>query len=117
MHLVHLILNSNLSIDALIVHVEETRLNDGKGGWRRKGWSIVDRTLVNIVDQKRFYGPNDFLTLIPKNLKIPFTNFELSKALQKSIGLTRKMTYCLRKVNLLKVCGKKGKALLFDISY
>ena len=101
----------------LIVHVNETRLNDGKGSWRRKGWSIVDRTLVNIIDHKRFNESSDFLTLIPKNLKMPFTNFKLSKALQKSIGLARKMTYCLRKTGLLKVIGKKGKALLFDISY
>ena len=112
----HLILNSNLSIEALIVHVEETRLNDGKGSWRRKGWSIVDRKLVNIIDQKIFYESIDYLTLIPKDLRIPFTNFELSKALQKSIGLARKMTYCLRKINILKVIGKKGKAFLYDLS-
>ena len=113
----HIILNSNLTIEVLIVHVEEIRLNDGKGSWRRKGWSIVDRKLVNIVDQKRFQDPMDFLTLIPKNLKMPFTNSELSKALQKSIGLARKMTYCLRKINILKVIGKKGKAFLFDLNH
>ncbi len=111
----HIIMNSNLSIEALIVHVEETRLNNGKGSWRRKGWSIVDRKLVNIIDQKRFHEPKDFLTLIPKDLKFPFTNFELSKALKKSIGLARKMTYCLRKINNLKVIGKKGKAFLYDL--
>ncbi len=113
----HIILNSNLTIEVLIVHVEEIKLNDGKGSWRRKGWSIIDRKLVNIVDQKRFQEPADFLTLIPKNLKLPFTNFELSKALKKSIGLARKMTYCLRKNRLLKVIGKKGKAFLFDLNH
>jgi len=112
----NIILNPNLTIEALVVHVEELRFNDGKGSWRRKGWSIVDRKLVNIVDQKRFHDPEDFLTLIPKSLKMPFTNLELSKALQKPIGLARKMTYCLRKIDILKVIGKKGKAFLFDLN-
>ena len=112
----HIMLNSNLIIEALIVNVEETRLNDGKGSWRRKGWSILDRRLVDLVDHKIFQGSNDYLTLIPKSLEFPFTNYELSKALQRSIGLARMMTYCLRKSNILKVIGKKGKAFLYDLS-
>ena len=112
----HIMLNSNLIIEALIVNVEETRLNDGKGSWKRKGWSIVDRRLVNLIDQKIFHDPFDFLALIPKSLKFPFTNYELSKALQKSIRLARMMTYCLRKNNMLKVIGKKGNTLLFELN-
>ncbi len=111
----HIILSSNLSFETIIIHVEETRLNDGKGSWKRKGWSIVDQKLVGILDQKLFHE-SDFLNLIPKSLDFPFTNYELSKALQISIGLARKMTYCLRKIGILKVFGKKGKALLFDLS-
>lgn len=112
----NIMLNSNLVIEALIVNVEETRLNDGKGSWKRKGWSIIDRKLVNLIDQKVFHISMDYLTLIPKSLKFPFTNYELSKALQKSIRLARMMTYCLRKNNILKVIGKKEKALLYDLS-
>ncbi|MHA1256582.1 MAG: hypothetical protein ACTSPS_13390 [Promethearchaeota archaeon] len=112
----HIMLNSNLIIEALIVNVEETRLNDGKGSWRRKGWSIIDRRLVNLIDQKMFHGSMDYLTLIPKSLEFPFTNYELSKALQKSIRLARMMTYCLRKSDILKVIGKRGKAFLYDLS-
>ena len=112
----HIMLNSNLIVEALIVDVEETRLNDGKGSWRRKGWSVLDRRLVNLVDQKIFHGSMDYLTLIPKSLKFPFTNYELSKALQKSIRLARMMTYCLRKNNMLKVISKKGNTLLFELN-
>jgi len=109
----HILLNSNFSFEAIMVHVEEIRRKDGKGSWKRKGWSIVDQKLVGILDQKLFHQ-YDFLSLIPKNLCFPFTNYDLSKALQISIGLTRKMTYCLRKMGILKVVGKKGKALVFD---
>jgi hypothetical protein len=111
----HIILSSNLSFEAIIVDVEETRVNDGNGSWRRRGWSIVNQKLVGILDQKLFHEL-DFLNLIPKNIKFPFTNYELSKALQISIGLTRKMTYCLRKMGILNVFGKKGKAFVFDLN-
>jgi len=111
----HIMLNSNLTIEVLIVNVEETRLNDGKGSWRRKGWSILDRRLVNLGDQKIFHGAIDYLSLIPKSLKFPITNHELSKAIQKSIGLARMMTYCLRKNNLLKVIGRREKFFLYDL--
>ena len=113
----HIMLNSNLIVEALIVDVEETRLNDGKGSWRRKGWSVLDRRLVNLVDQKIFHGSMDYLTLIPKSLEFPFTNYELSKALRKSIRLARMMTYCLRKNNLLIVVGKRGKTFLYDLNF
>jgi len=112
----HIMLNSNLIVEALIVEIEEIKINDGKGSWRRKGWSVIDRRLVNLVSQKIFYGANDYLSLIPKNLNVPFTNNELSKALQKPIRLARMMTYCLRKSNILKVIGKRGKAFLYDLS-
>ena len=112
----NIMLNSNLVIEALIVNVEETRLNDGKGSWKRKGWSIIDRKLVNLIDQKVFHISMDYLTLIPKSLKFPFTNYELSKALQKSIRLARMMTYCLRKNGILKVTGKKGKVFIYDLN-
>jgi hypothetical protein len=112
----HIMLNSNLTIEVLIVEIEETRLNDGKGSWRRKGWSILDRKLVNLIDQKIFHGANDYLSLIPKDIKFPFTNYELSKALKKPIRLARMITYCLRKSNILKVIGKRGKAFLLDHS-
>ena len=108
-----LISNPNLTIELPLVQIEEYRKNDGKGSWRRKGWSIYDRKLVNVLERKQFYTPIDFLMLKPASLKTPFTNAELAYSLEKSLRLAQKMSYCLRKMGILKVIGKKGKSLLY----
>jgi len=109
-----LIANPNLTIELLLVQVEEFRMNDGKGSWRRKGWSIYDKRLVNVLEKKVFCSPIDFLMLKPISLKPPFTNAELAFSLEKPLRLAQKMSYCLRKMGIIKVIGKSGRALLFD---
>jgi hypothetical protein len=110
----HLIPNPNFSIEILLVQVEEIRRNDGKGSWKRKGWSIYNRKLLKVDDKHTYHGPNDFLAHLPKNMKAPFTNYTLASILQKPISLIRKITYCLRKMGVLQVVGKKGRTFLFS---
>jgi len=110
----NMISNPNFTIELLLIQVEEIRKNDGKGTRRRAGWTIQDRKLVNILARKLFYTPNDFLILKPTDLRVPFTNLELAHSLKKSLKLAQKMSYCLRKMGVLKVVGKKGKTFLFD---
>ncbi|MHA2400639.1 MAG: hypothetical protein ACXADU_17340 [Promethearchaeota archaeon] len=109
-----IISNPNFTIELLLTQIEEIQVNDWKGGWRRKGWSISDRRLVRILERREFYTPVDFLMLKPIDLRSPFTNMDLAKSLKKSVHFARKMSYCLRKMGILKVVGKKGKAFLFD---
>lgn len=109
-----LVTNPNLTIELLLVQIEEFRVNDGKGSWRRKGWSIQDRRLVNLLEKKVFCSPIDFLMLKPTNLKPPFTNYELAHSLEKPLRLAQKMSYCLRKMGIVEVIGKRGKSSLFD---
>jgi len=108
-----LISNPNFTIELPLVQIEEYRKNDGKGSWRRKGWSIYDRKLVSVLEKKVFYTPIDFLMLKPSSLKTPFTNTELAYSLKKPLRLAQKMSYCLRKMGIIKVIGKKGRFLLY----
>lgn len=110
----NLISNLNFSIELLLVQIEEIRKNDGNGSWRRKGWSIYDRKLVEVLEKKIFYTPMDFLMLKPTSLKTPFTNADLAHSLKKPLRLAQKMSYCLRKMGIIKVVGKKGKSFIFD---
>jgi hypothetical protein len=109
-----LITNPNLTIELLLVQIEEFRMNDGKGSWRRKGWSIYDRRLVKVLEKRVFCSPIDYLMLKPTNLKTPFTNAELAYSLEKPLRLAQKMSYCLCKMEIIKDIGKSGRFLLFD---
>jgi len=107
------IIHSNFEIEVLLTKEEETRVNDGKGSWRKKGWSSVDRDLVEILDRKLFTTPSDFLGLMPDTIKEPFTTKTLSETLKIPRHLVQKMTYCMRKMGALKVVGKEGNAHLY----
>ena len=109
-----LIANPNFTIELPLIQIEEYRKNDGKGSRRRNGWSVYDRKLVKVLERKQFYTPLDFLMLKPASLKTPFTNAELAYSLEKPVRLAQKMSYCLRKMGILKVVGKQGKAFLYS---
>lgn len=105
----------NFSLEVILIEEEEIRCQDGKGSWRRRGWSIVDRRLLEIIDRRLYENPSDFLHFIPDSLERPFTNSKLVQSLQISKRLGQRLTYCLRKMNVLKTVGKEGNAFLLDV--
>jgi hypothetical protein len=98
----------------VLVDVEEYWINDGKGSWRRRYWSIYDRKLLNVHKTYLFKKPSDFLQLIPSNLSQLFTVKEFKKLTGLTQSLSSKMIYSLRKMGLIKTSGKKGKATLYS---
>lgn len=110
-----LINNSNLTIDAILIHEEELRCQDGKGSWRRKGTSIVDRNLIKVIATKSISGVNDYLNFLPEDLPQEFTNKILADIMKIKIEKIRRITYCLKKINVIEEVGKKGHELLFKV--
>jgi hypothetical protein len=104
----------NFSFEILFIDEEEVRCADGKGSWRRKGVSIIERRLLNINSRVLFQNREDFLKLLPDELNPVFTNAELAKQTKIPVRAARQLTYCLRKSGLIQVAGKKGKALTFQ---
>ena len=114
-HLSDLINDKNFSFEVLLIEEEELRSDDGKGSWRRRGVSIKDRKLLKVFDRVVFEDRTDFLKILPENLGVSFTNRVLAKKLGISIRLAQKITYCLRKMNVLILDGKKKRELLFRV--
>ena len=106
----------NFSLDVILMQEEEIWIDDGKGSWRRKYWSIKDRRLLKVVDSVHILGATDYLSLLPEGLPSEFSNRQVSSELKIPNNLARKMTYCLRKMGLLKTVGKNGNAYLFSIA-
>jgi hypothetical protein len=109
-----MISHPNFIIEVVLVQIEEIRKKSGKGSWRTKDWSVYDKKLLRVIESKKFNSPKDFLYFIPKNIDTPFTNLELAKSLKKPLSLAQKISYCLRKMEILKKVGKIGNKLLFD---
>lgn len=111
----HLITSPNLTIEALLVVEREIRCKDGKGSWRRRGVSIVDRCLIEIIERHEFSSPSDYLALLPKELESPFTNKELAKMVKIPINTARKVNYTLKKAGIITEVGKNGNEILHEV--
>ena len=109
-----LISHSNMELQLLMTEENELRCADGKGSWRRKGVSILDRELVRVVRTLAFREAADFAALLPEALERPFSNKMLASSLGDSVRRCRRMTYCLRKMDVLRQVGRVGNELLFD---
>ena len=103
----------NLQIEVILVREEEIRRADGMGSWRRKGVSIIDHRLLGVVNAQRLAGKQDFQALLPKTLPPEFTVQDIASRLSVRNSLAGKMVYCLRKMQILQVTGKHGRAMLY----
>jgi hypothetical protein len=110
-----LVTPKNVTLTILLIEGEEIWKDDGKGSWRRKGWSIHERHLQKVVGDRVISQPDDLLTILPRSLPSPFTNAQLAKILKIRGRLAGKITYTLRKLELLDVVGRQGKAYLFEV--
>ncbi|MEE8355198.1 MAG: hypothetical protein V3S09_05160 [Candidatus Bathyarchaeia archaeon] len=111
----NLIQEPNFSLEVLLIHSEEILKNDGRGSWRRRGWSIHDRRLLEVVERHTFSEPRDFHRLLPDSLHPEFTTRQLSEALGLRRNIAQKMVYTLRHMEAIQATGKKGRARVYSI--
>ncbi len=110
-----LLANRNFSIAVLMIREEEVRRYEGKRQWRRRGWVTEERRLVEVVDQRLFEEPADWLAFLPEGLE-SFTASELAEAIAVRKELAQKIAYCLRKADVIQLVGKQGRANLYRVA-
>lgn len=109
-----LVAYSNFCLEVVFVDEEEIRVDDGKGSWWRKGWSIVDTKLVGTAGFHTFCSASDFTALLPKGLPEVFSVKDVARQSGIPRYLAGKMLYCLRQMNAVQTCGRKGRAYLYQ---
>ncbi len=112
----HYLSNPNFSLEVLLIRDEIILVDDGQGSWRRRGWSVHDRLLIDVVESVRFEHLPDYAELFPAALPPRFGNQELAEGLGCRLSLAQKMTYTLRKAGLVRLVGKRGQAHLFELA-
>lgn len=108
-----LMAHPNFSLVVLLTQQEEIQRYDGKRGWRRKGWVVDRRRLLDVVEQHLFHSPADLANLLPADLAAPFTTATLAKQMRIPRRLAQQTCYCLREMGVLERVGKKGNAHLY----
>ena len=107
-----LLANQNFSLEVLLIREEEVRRYEGRRRWRRGGWVIEERRLLEVIDQRLFEEPADWREFVPEELE-SFTVRDLAETMGIRRQLAQKMAYCLRKAKVVKLIGRRGRANLY----
>jgi hypothetical protein len=106
---------SGLSLEILLVHLEEVRIKDGRGSWRRKGVSIHDKRLVDVEERRILKKPADILSLLPPDLPGEFTSADIAGLLGRNRRLGGAVAYVLARSGLSEAVGKQGRLILYRL--
>lgn len=110
-----LLSNRNFSLEVLMIREEELRRYAGKRTWRRRGWAVEERRLLEVLGRRSFGEPADWLEFLPKGLET-FTTRDLATGMDTGRELAQKMAYCLRKGRVIELIGKQGRAQLYRVA-
>lgn len=108
-----LLAHPNLTLEVVMTVEEEVRALTGRGSWRRRGWAILDRRLVDVVETFAVSSMGDLFALLDAGLPERFTTRDVAAAMGSSRRLGQLAAFCFRKGGASEVCGKKGNALVY----
>jgi hypothetical protein len=108
-----LLLDPNFTLEVVMIQEEEVRHPDSTVNWRRRGWAVSERRLLQVVDRHVYQTPTDFYEMIPATLPEPFTARQLALALGQPLRLGQRMAYCLREMEVLDVTGTHQRSYLY----
>jgi len=110
-----LLSNPNFSLEVLMTREEEVRRYAQNRKWRRRGWVIEGRRLVDVVDRRLFVRSADWLKFVPDKLQ-SFTTQDLATVADTNRDLAQKMAYCLRHAKMIELIGRQGRANLYRVA-
>ena len=117
-----LVAHPNFTLEVVLIHEEEWRCpysgrpRSGRKRYRAREWRVCQRRLLKVIESIEFAAPSDFRRFIPADLAVPFTSRDLAAALQRPDYVAHKITYCLRKMGVLTVVGKRQRAWLYEVN-
>lgn len=111
-----LLAHPRFSCEILLTREEEVRTHEPDRAWRRHGWVVVERRLLDVVEHHLLRDRRDLCRLLPPELPVPFTTADLSKRLGIRASLARRMAYCLREAGTIALEGKRGNARTYRVS-
>lgn len=100
-----------LEIELVMTTQEVLRRHEPGKAWRRKGWVVAERRLIEVETTVRLSSVDDMTALLPTDLPSPFTTRDLASELKRPMRTAQQMAYCLRKMGAITEVGKRGNAI------
>lgn len=111
-----LLLHDALEVEVLSTIEEELRVHTPGKSWRRKGWSVAERRLIEVTGSLLIISTDDLVALVPEGLPEAFTTADLAIALGRPRRVAQQMAYCLREMGALVVVGKRGRSIEYRLA-
>jgi hypothetical protein len=102
------LVHPQMEVDVLLTIEEEYWVYTPGVAWRRKGWTIVERRLIDVLDSVALNNAEDLIRLLPDGLAETFTTADLAQKLGRPRSAAQQMAYCLRKAGVLVAVGKRA---------
>ena len=104
-----------LEIQIVLTVEDEYRRHEERKAWRRKGWVVQERRLVDVEAVIDLAGPTDLVSLLPDGLSDRFTTADIATAAACPRRVAQQMAYCLRHAGLVEISGKQGNAIEYSL--
>jgi hypothetical protein len=109
-----LITHENFQLDVVLTQEEELRAYVPGKRWRRRGWTTVERRLLDVTDTVTLHTPAAFLALLPPDLPDEFLTSDLAAAIARPRRLAQQVAYCLAKSGLIHPVARRGNAIVYS---
>jgi hypothetical protein len=110
-----LLAHPHLEIEVLLTTEEEYRCHTPGRSWRRKGWTVLERRLVEVVDTLLLRYTEELTGLLPDDLPETFTTADLAEKLGRPRRIAQQMAYCLRRVGAIVAVGRHGNTVVYRV--
>ncbi len=104
-----------LEVEVVMTIEEQYRRHTPDRAWRRKGWTVLERRLVEVVDTHLLTGSEDVVALVPSGLPEEFTTADLAALLGRPVRSGQQVAYCLRSLGAVVAVGKAGNSVLYRL--
>lgn len=105
--------DERLELDLVLIEMDELRRHAPDGPWRRRGWTVIERRLVRVVDTRPVRGVAGLAGFLPAGLPEPFTTEDLATRLNRPRRTAQQLAYCLRAAGVIVPVGKRGHAVAY----
>ncbi|MEN6494331.1 MAG: hypothetical protein ABFD16_08565 [Thermoguttaceae bacterium] len=117
-HFTQVFPHERLTLDVPLVDIEEWRYpgHGRRRRWRKNDHEVEDQKLVTVHEVHHLRTAADLRSLIACPLPEPFHTGHLAESLGVRRWIAQRITYCLRKMGVVREVGKQGNAYLYQFA-
>ena len=108
--------NPNLKVRLVLIDVDEFRIKNGYGRDNKKYGTWLDKVPTELIDDKLFECPEDYLQLLPESTPEEFTVKDAEECGLNPAEASLIVAF-LNKIGVIEHIGKKGRAYLYRMKY